>query len=76
MDLIQEIEQKLGLVFFDNAEINLCFATQNDELRTEFKVFFTRKDVAFFIKSFKGKTIIIPATTALFWQKVADEKNK
>lgn len=76
MDLIRAIEQKLNLTFLqDEPKGNLCFATKNDELRQEFKLYFTQKDLHFFIKSFGKKSVIIPETTDLFWELVQKGKS-
>jgi len=70
MDLIREIEQKYKLVFIENAHLNLCFVSQNNELRNEFKQFFTPTDLEFFIKSFNKNKIKLPNTVELFWAMV------
>ena len=70
MKLIRKIEQKYGLIFINKSENNLCFISENSELRNEFKQFFTQTDLKFFIKSFNNHKIELPNTVELFWAMV------
>ncbi|OJU24500.1 MAG: hypothetical protein BGN92_14535 [Sphingobacteriales bacterium 41-5] len=54
-DFIRQLEQKLGLIFIEQEEGNVCFANKNDELRDEFKQSFTMADVQHYIQSLEIK---------------------
>ena len=74
---IQQLEEKLGLTFFENeSEGNLCFLENNADLKNEFKSGFTFSEFQFFLASFENETIKIPNDVKEFWERVEKGKNR
>lgn len=74
--LIQQIEQNTGLVFLEEPVAgNLCYVHNNEDLRDEFKQFFTAKDFGFYQKAFKGETAKAPKDKFDFWLLVEKGRN-
>lgn len=66
-DLIKQIEQKLGLLFInEESPNNLCFASDNDSLKDEFKTTFNSKDLYYFLKINTNQQI--PESSEEFWE--------
>lgn len=77
LNLIQQIEQKLGLQFLKETNSrNLCFVNNNDELQNEFKQSFTEQDFYHFLNYFENQAINIPDDALTFWQLVKKGKQK
>jgi len=77
LNIIHEIEQKTGLTFLENnSESNLCFIQNNNELRDDFKLYFTQKDFENFVRSFVGRETQVPETNSEFWERVELGKSK
>lgn len=77
MNLIKQIEEKLHIIFVEQANLAICFASNNKELRSEFKMYFTSEDYNCFINSFGDREeVVIPQTVELFWERVEKQKNK
>lgn len=75
LNLVHQIEQKLGLQFMkDPNSGNLCFVNNNDELQNEFKQSFSEEDFLNFLKNFPNQIIEIPDEPLTFWDLV--EKGK
>lgn len=77
-EIIREIEHKLKLLFTEESQNgNVCYAYTNEEMRDDFKLSFTRRDLTNFLRSFDGNEIIIPSDTDVFWKRVrAGEKQE
>lgn len=68
LTLIQEIEQSTGLIFREKPDTgNLCYIHNNEELRSDFKLYFTEEDFYFYMKSFTTQTPQVPKDKSEFW---------
>lgn len=72
--LIQQLESKLGLIYAEDSNSSpVCFRTNNQELRDDFKEVFCQEDLANFLRESKqvdSLEIDIPETAQAFWDLV------
>ena len=72
--LIHHLENHLGLLFEkEPGPGNLCFANNNNELRSEFKQVFTPRDLHHYLLATPAEQL--PEDTGEFWLKVEKGKN-
>jgi len=72
-ELIRKLEQSLGLVFLEEPPGgNLCYSHSNNDLRDEFREFFSAMDFQHFLKSFEGRVVEVPEDRSDFWRAVAE----
>jgi uncharacterized radical SAM superfamily protein len=72
--LIRWIEQNFKLLYInEKSQNNLCFVSDNDSLKDEFKTTFTSEDFQNFLRAYE-KTQIIPENVEDFWQMVRKEQ--
>lgn len=71
--LIRWIEQNFKLLYInEKGQNNLCFASDNDSLKDEFKTTFTSKDFQNFLRAYE-KAQKMPEDVEEFWQMVRKE---
>lgn len=74
---IRQIEQKTGLKFQKEiGDRNLCFRNNNQDLRDEFKEYFSEEDFKFYIHSFMDKEVTLPIDNLDFWNRVNHGKQR